>query len=90
MKVICKSGADITVVCSNDSFHTENGTYFELDGQGRVTEVLFNLHTPRGYRGAGGPYPLHPAFRDLVDDCDSKDQYHWRRDVLQAERTSSI
>ena len=46
-----KSGADITVVCGNDSFHTENGTYFERDGQGRVTEVLFNLHTPRGYRG---------------------------------------
>ena len=27
-----KSGADITVVCGNDSFETENGTYFELDG----------------------------------------------------------
>lgn len=46
-----KSGADITVVCGNDSFETENGTYFELDGTGRVTDVLYHLHRPRGYRG---------------------------------------
>ena len=43
-----KSGADITVVCGNDSFATDDGTYFEKDDQGRVTEVLYNLHTPRG------------------------------------------
>mgnify|MGYP000161055142 FL=1 len=41
-----KSGADITVVCGNDSFETENGTYFELDGTGRVTDVLYHLHRP--------------------------------------------
>ena len=81
-----KSGADITVVCGNDSFHTENGTYFERDGQGRVTEVLFNLHTPRGYRGLEVYILSTQLLKELVDDCDSKDQYHWRRDVLQARK----
>ena len=46
-----KSGADITVVCGNDSFETENGTYFEMDSTGRITDVLYHLHRPRGYRG---------------------------------------
>ena len=64
-----KSGADITVVCGNDSFETENGTYFELDGTGRVTDVLYHLHRPRGYRGLE-VYILSTALlRDLVDEC---------------------
>lgn len=54
-----KSGADITVVCGNDSFATEGGSYFEIDPEGRVTEVLYNLHHPRGYRGPGSVHPLH-------------------------------
>ena len=32
-----KSGADITVVCGNDSFATAGGTYFEKNAEGRVT-----------------------------------------------------
>jgi glucose-1-phosphate adenylyltransferase len=44
------SGADITVVCANDSFYIEDGTYFEKDETNKVTEVLFHLQQPRGYR----------------------------------------
>lgn len=81
-----KSGADITVVCGNDSFATEDGSYFEIDPEGRVTEVLYNLHHPRGYRGLE-VYILSTALlRDLVDECFAKDQYSWRRDVLRAKK----
>lgn len=81
-----KSGADITVVCGNDSFATEGGSYFEIDPEGRVTEVLYNLHHPRGYRGLE-VYILSTALlRDLVDECFTKDQYSWRRDVLRAKK----
>ena len=81
-----RTGADVTIVCGNDSFATEDGTYFELDGQRRVREVLFHLHTPRGYRGLE-VYILSTQFlKDLVDECTGKDQFSWRRDVLQARK----
>ena len=81
-----KSGADITVVCGNDSFYTDNGTYFELDKDNKVSEVLFNLHTPRGNRGLDVFILSTELLKKLVDDCTAKDQYSWRRDVLQANK----
>ena len=81
-----KSGADITVVCGNDSFYTDNGTYYELDKDNKVTEVLFNLHTPRGRRGLDVFILSTELLKKLVDDCTAKDQYSWRRDVLQANK----
>ena len=83
-----KSGADITVVCGNDSFETENGTYFELDGTGRVTDVLYHLHRPRGYRGLEVYILSTRLLLDLVDECATRDQYSLRRDVLQARKDS--
>lgn len=81
-----KSGADITAVCGNDSFRTENGTYFEMNEEGRITDVLYHLHTPRGYRGLE-VYILSTALlKDLVDECTSRDQFSWRRDVLLARK----
>ena len=80
-----KSGADVTVVCGNDSFATDDGTYFEIR-EGRVTEVLFNLHNPRGYRGLEVYIVSTKLLKELVDDCTSKDLYSWRRDVLQARK----
>lgn len=79
------SGADITVVCGNDSFATDDGTYFEIDN-GRVTEVLYNLHRPRGYRGLEVYIVSTKLLKELVDECAAKDQYSWRRDVLQARK----
>ena len=83
-----KSGADITVVCGNDSFETENGTYFEMDGTGRVTDVLYHLHRPRGYRGLEVYLLSTKLLLDLVDECATRDQYSLRRDVLQARKDS--
>ena len=81
-----KSGADITVVCGNDSFATEDGSYFEIDNDGRVTEVLYNLHHPRGYRGLEVYILSTELLKELVDECSAKDEYSWRRDVLRAKK----
>ena len=81
-----KSGADITVVCGNDSFATADGSYFEVDQDGRVTEVLYNMNTPRGYRGLEVYILSTKLLKELVDECYAKDQYSWRRDVLRAKK----
>ena len=81
-----KTGADITVVCGNDSFQTENGTYFEKDKEGRITDVLYHLHSPRGYRGLDVYILSTKLLLELVDECASHDQFSWRRDVLQARK----
>ena len=78
------SGADITAVCGNDSFATEDGTYFSLDDQGRVSEVFFHLHTPRGYRSLEVYILSKELLLEAVDECASHDRYSFRRDVLQA------
>ena len=82
-----KSGADVTVVCGNDSFATEDGTYFEKNSEGRITEVLFNLHTPRGYRGLEVYILSTQLLKDLVDECAAKDQFSWRKE-LQTRKDS--
>lgn len=79
------SGADITAVCGNDSFAVDNGTYFEPDADGRVREVLYHMHTPRGYRGLEAYIVSTQLLKQLVDECVSHDQYSWRHDVLQAK-----
>ena len=82
-----KSGADVTVVCGNDSFATEDGTYFEKNSEDRITEVLFNLHTPRGYRGLEVYILSTQLLKDLVDECAAKDQFSWRKE-LQTRKDS--
>ena len=80
------SGADITVVCGNDSFATEDGTYFEKDENGRITEVLYNMNRPRGYRGLEVYIIATDLLKKLVDECYAKDLFSWRRDVLRARK----
>ena len=82
-----KSGADVTVVCGNDSFATEDGTYFEKNSEGRITEVLYTLHTPRGYRGLEVYILSTQLLKDLVDECAAKDQFSWRKE-LQTRKDS--
>ncbi|MCI2057436.1 MAG: glucose-1-phosphate adenylyltransferase subunit GlgD [Oscillibacter sp.] len=79
-----KSGADITAVCGNDSFRVENGTYFQMDDAGRVTDVLYHLNTPRGYRSLEVYILSKELLWNLVDECASHDLTSWRRDVLQS------
>ena len=81
-----ETGADITVVCGNDSFSTDDGSYYELNEEGRITEVLYGLNQPRGYRGLEVYILSTKLLCSLVDECYSKDQYSWRRDVLRAKK----
>ncbi len=81
-----RAGADITVVCANDSFMTEDGTYFQVGEGGRVNEVFVHPHTPRGLRGLGTYLVSKKLLLELVDDCAAKDQISWRSDVLQAKK----
>jgi len=85
-----KSGADITAVCGNDSFRVEDGTYFELAGDGRVTDVLYHLNNPRGRRSLEIYVLSKELLLNLVDDCTSRDQFSWRQDVLQARKDTLL
>lgn len=80
-----KSGADITAVCGNDCFQVENGTYFVLDGSGRIVDVLYHLNTPRGYRSLEVYILSKRLLIEQVEDCAGHDRYSFRRDVLQAK-----
>ena len=82
-----KSGADVTVVCGNDSFATEDGTYFEMNRDGRITEVLYRLHTPRGYRGLEVYILSKKLLCEIVDECSARDQFSWRKE-LQTRKDS--
>ena len=82
-----KSGADVTVVCGNDSFATEDGTYFEMNRDGRITEVLYHLHTPRGYRGLEVYILSKKLLCEIVDECSARDQFSWRKE-LQTRKNS--
>ena len=81
-----RTHADITAVCGDDSFATENGTYFEKDPDGHIREVLINIHRPRGYRSLDVFILSTELLRSLVDECQAHDQYSFRRDVLQAKQ----
>jgi len=81
-----RTHADITAVCGDDSFATENGTYFEKDPDGHIREVLINMHRPRGYRSLDVFILSTELLRSLVDECQAHDQYSFRRDVLQAKQ----
>lgn len=80
------SGADITVVCANDSFYIQDGTYFEKNDSGRVTEVLYHLQMPRGYRSLETYVLSKKLLLELVDECHAKGQFSWRQDVLLAKK----
>lgn len=83
-----KSGADITVVCGNDCFAIDDGTYFEIDNEKRITEVLIHLHTPRGYRGLDTFIISTELLKEVVDDCAGRGVYSWRQGVLRARKDS--
>ena len=47
---------------------------------------LFNMHQPRGYRSLDVFVMSTDLLRSLVDECQARDQYSFRRDVLQAKQ----
>lgn len=84
-----RSGADITAVVANDCYAIDGANYFEVDN-GTVTAVLSGLHTPRGFRGLETYLLSTDLLRKLVDECIAKDEYGWRKHVLQARKDLKI
>ena len=80
------SAADVTCVCGDDSFYVDNGTYFETDTDGKVKDVLVNIHTPRGRRGLGVYIMSTKQLIKFVEDCTAHDKYSLAHDVLQANK----
>lgn len=78
------SGADVTCVCGNDSFYVDNGTYFETDHEGKVMDIMVNIHTPRGRRGLDVYVMSTKQLLKFVEDCTAHDRYSLEHDVLQA------
>lgn len=78
------TGADVTCVCGNDSFYVDNGTYFETDAEGKVKDVLVNIHTPRGRRSLEVYVMSTKQLIKFVEDCIAHDRYSLEHDVLQA------
>ena len=87
MDALIRSGRPLpdAVVCANDSYATEDGTYYEKDASGRITEVLFHLNQPRGYRGLEIFVLSTDLLRKLVAECEAHDQYSFRRNVLMEQ-----
>jgi len=83
-----RSGADITVVCGNDSFMVEDGSYFEIDPTGRITDIYYRLNNPRSYRGLEVYIVSRDLLLKLVDECNARNLYSWRGDVLAARKDS--
>ena len=81
-----KSKADVTVVCGNDSFYVDSGTYFQTDENGRVNDVFFNIHTPNGRRGLEVYVMSKKLLLESVDYCMGHDKYSLRKDILQAKK----
>lgn len=73
------SGADITCVCGNDSFHTEHGTYFDITDDGKVSNVMYNLNRPRGYRGLEVYVMSKTMLLSLVEEAAEHEERNWRR-----------
>lgn len=77
------SGADITAVCTkNLTGDPKLSTYFKLDEDGRVTDIIDSPNAPEGYESLK-VYILSTAkLVELVDHCASHNLYSFTADVL--------
>ena len=79
-----ESGADITCVCTANGNFVENATYFTLSSDGRVTETRCAPHTASGFRSLEIYLLRKELLLQLVEECEARDKYSFRRDVLSA------
>ncbi len=76
------TGADITAVCSAAPGDGED-TYFQLNGDGAITDTAYGLHTPEGYRCLNIFVLRTELLVQLVTECVSRNGYSLRRSILQ-------
>ncbi len=83
------SGADITAVCTSDVSGPGDVTYFRLNEDGRINEVLYPLNNPAGCHRSLEIYVLSKELLlSLVDECMSHDQVSFRSAVLQGKASA--
>lgn len=76
------TGADITAVCTAAPGDGED-TYFQLNGDGAITDTAYGLHTPEGYRCLNIFVLRTELLVQLVTECVSRNGYSLRRSILQ-------
>ena len=78
------SGADITAVCtSRYRGDLEDGSYFQVDGSGRVTSTVVDLKTPEGLQCLDIFIMSKELLLRLVEECRRLDHYSFRGAVLR-------
>ena len=76
------TGADITAVCTAAPGDGED-TYFQLNGDGAITDTAYGLHTPEGCRCLNIFVLRTELLVQLVTECVSRNGYSLRRNILQ-------
>ena len=62
------SGADLTEVCTAEPGDPSD-TYLEMDEQGRIVDVAYDVHTPAGYRCLNVCILRRELLVQLVEEC---------------------
>ena len=79
------SGADLTEVCTAEPGDPSD-TYLEMDEQGRIVDVAYDVHTPAGYRCLNVFILRTELLLRIVEECAAHNQHSFRRGVLQEMR----
>ncbi len=80
-----KSGADITAVCTkNLTGDPLMSTYFKVDDDGRICDVIENPNSPAGYESLKVYVLSRQKLLEVVDYCATHNLYSFTIDVLLA------
>lgn len=83
------TGADITCVCTSHPGLPSN-TYFTLDATGRITDTVYDVHTPVGYQDLNIYILSRDLLLELVEECMAHNRYSFRHHILQEKCDSLV
>lgn len=83
------SGADLTEVCTAEPGNPSD-TYLELDEQGRIVDVAYDVHTPAGYRCLNVCILRRELLVQLVEECMAHNRYSFRHHIYRIRRIGCI
>lgn len=76
------SGADLTAVCTAAPGESHD-TYFTLAPDGRITDTVYDVYAPQGYRFLNLFIVSKELLLEMVSDCAAHNQYSFRYNILQ-------
>ena len=79
------SGADLTEVCTAEPGDPSD-TYLEMDEQGRIVDVAYDVHTPAGYRCLNVCILRRELLVQPVEECMAHNRYSFRHHILQDQK----